>query len=61
MGHIAFTKDGSWGYVSNDKDGNLHKLDMKKLAVVKSIETGNKPGAGQVLNVWTNVFEELPR
>lgn len=61
MGHVAFTKDGKWGYVSNDKDGNLYKLDMSKLAVVKSIETGNKPGGGQVLNVWTNVFEELPR
>ncbi len=61
MGHVAFTKDGAWGYVSNDKDGNLYKLDMKKLAVAKKIETGNKPGGGQVLNVWTNVFEELPR
>ena len=61
MGHVAFTKDSAWGYVSNDKDGNLYKLDMKKLAVAKKIETGNKPGGGQVLNVWTNVFEELPR
>uniref|UniRef100_A0A7C2FVF5 YncE family protein n=1 Tax=Thermus islandicus TaxID=540988 RepID=A0A7C2FVF5_9DEIN len=61
MGHIAFTKDGKWGYVSNEKDGNLYKIDMTKLEVVKSIETGNKPGGGQVLNVWTNVFEELPR
>ena len=61
MGHAAFTKDSAWGYVSNDKDGNLYKLDMKKLAVAKKIETGNKPGGGQVLNVWTNVFEELPR
>jgi hypothetical protein len=47
--------------VSNDKDGNLYKLDMKKRAVVKKNETGNKPAGGQVLNVWTNVFEELPR
>ena len=61
MGHIAFTKDGQWGYVSNEKDGNLFKIDMKKLDTVKKIETGNKPGGGQVLNVWTNVFEELPR
>jgi len=61
MGHIAFTKDGQWGYVSNEKDGNLFKVDMKKLDTVKKIETGNKPGGGQVLNVWTNVFEELPR
>ncbi len=61
MGHVAFTKDGRWGYVSNDKDGNLFKVDMKKLETVKKIETGNKPGGGQVLNVWTNVFEELPR
>jgi 6-phosphogluconolactonase (cycloisomerase 2 family) len=61
MGHIAFTPDSRWGYVSNDKDGNLYKLDMWKLAVVKKIETGNKPGGAQVLNVWTNVFEELPR
>ncbi len=61
MGHVAFTPDGHWGYVSNDKDGNLHKIDMWKLAVVKEIKTGNKPGGGQVLNVWTNVFEELPR
>jgi len=61
MGHVAFTPDGHYGYVSNEKDGNLHKLDMWKLALVKQIETGNAPGGGQVLNVWTNVFEELPR
>ncbi len=62
MGHIAFTADGKFGYVSNDKDGNVYKLDMTKLAVEKRIETaGDKPGGGQVLNVWTNVFEELPR
>jgi DNA-binding beta-propeller fold protein YncE len=62
MGHIAFTADGKAGYVSNDKDGNVYKLDMTKLAVEKKIETaGDKPGGGQVLNVWTNVFEELPR
>lgn len=61
MGHIAFTPDSHWGYVSNAKDGNLYKIDMWKLAVVKTIETGNKPGGAQVLNVWTNVFEELPR
>ncbi|MEW5893902.1 MAG: hypothetical protein AB1697_12270 [Pseudomonadota bacterium] len=61
MGHVAFTKDGRAGYVSNEKDGNLYKLDMKTLAVAKTIQTGNKPGGGQVLNVWTNVFEELPR
>jgi DNA-binding beta-propeller fold protein YncE len=62
MGHIAFTADGKAGYVSNDKDGNVYKLDMTKLAVEKKIETaGDKAGGGQVLNVWTNVFEELPR
>ncbi len=61
MGHIAFTPDSHWGYVSNAKDGNLYKIDMWKLAVVKMIETGNKPGGAQVLNVWTNIFEELPR
>lgn len=61
MGHIAFTQDGRWGYVSNEKDGNLYKLDMKQLSVVATIQTANKSGAGQVLNVWTNVFEELPR
>jgi DNA-binding beta-propeller fold protein YncE len=61
MGHVAFTKDGRFGYVSNDKDGALYKLDMQKLEVVKKIETAGKPGGGQVLNVWTNVFEELPR
>jgi len=61
MGHVAFTGDGASGYVSNDKDGKLCKLDMKKLAAAKKIETGNKPGGGQVLNVWTNVFEELSR
>ncbi|PIX96218.1 MAG: hypothetical protein COZ24_11695 [Hydrogenophilales bacterium CG_4_10_14_3_um_filter_63_21] len=61
MGHVAFTPDGHYGYVSNDKDGNLHKLDMWKLAVIKEIKTGGKPGGGQVFNVWTNVFEELPR
>jgi YVTN family beta-propeller protein len=61
MGHIAFTPDGRWGYVSNAGDGNLHKIDMAKLEVVKEIQTGNAPGGAQVLNVWTNVFEELPR
>lgn len=62
MGHVAFTKDSAYGYVSNDKDGNLYKIDMKKLTMVKKIVTGNdKPGGGQAFNVWTNVFEELPR
>lgn len=62
MGHIAFTRDGKWGYVSNAGDGNVYKLDMSKLAVVKTIETGaGTAGGGQILNVWTNVFEELPR
>jgi DNA-binding beta-propeller fold protein YncE len=62
MGHIAFTADGKAGYVSSDMDGNFYKLDMTKLSVEKMIETaGDKPGGGQVLNAWTNVFEELPR
>jgi YVTN family beta-propeller protein len=61
MGHIAFTKDGRYGYVSNAGDGNLHKVDMQTLQVVKEIPTGRAAGASQVLNVWTNVFEELPR
>jgi YVTN family beta-propeller protein len=61
MGHVAFTRDGRYGYVSNAGDGNLHKLDMKTLEVVKEIQTGNAAGGAQVLNVWTNVFEELPR
>jgi DNA-binding beta-propeller fold protein YncE len=60
MGHIAFTQDGQWGYLSNEKDGALYKLDMKKLEVVKKIDTNGTPGGGQVFNVWTNVFEELP-
>ncbi|GAB4175677.1 MAG: hypothetical protein Fur0039_18350 [Rhodocyclaceae bacterium] len=61
MGHVAFTPDGRYGYVSNAGDGNLHKIDMASLSEVKTIETGNFPGGSQVLNVWTNVFEELPR
>jgi DNA-binding beta-propeller fold protein YncE len=62
MGHIAFTADGKSGYVSNDKDGNVYEIDMASLSMAKKIETaGDKPGGGQVLNVWTNVFEELPR
>ncbi|MDP2823284.1 MAG: cytochrome D1 domain-containing protein [Sulfuritalea sp.] len=61
MGHIAFTRDGRYGYISNAGDGNLHKLDMNGLTVVKEIKTGNASGGAQVLNVWTNVFEELPR
>jgi len=61
MGHVAYTPDGRYGYVSNAGDGNLHKIDMQKLEVVKEIPTGNAAGASQVLNVWTNVFEELPR
>ena len=61
MGHIAFTPDSRWGYVSNAGDGNLHKLDMATLEIVKEIKTGNAAGAAQVLNVWTNIFEELPR
>lgn len=61
MGHVAFTRDGRYGYVSNAGDGNLHKIDMQTLQVVREIPTGKAAGASQVLNVWTNVFEELPR
>jgi YVTN family beta-propeller protein len=61
MGHVAFTPDSRWGYVSNAGDGNLHKIDMAQLALVKEITTGGAPGGAQVLNVWTGVFEELPR
>ncbi|WP_018936507.1 YncE family protein [Thioalkalivibrio sp. ALJ24] len=61
MGHVAFTEDGRYGYVSNAGDGNLHKVDMESYEVVDEIETGGREGGGQVLNVWTNVFEELPR
>ncbi len=62
MGHVAFTRDGKFGYVSNAGDGNLYKVDMTEFKVVKTIETGaGMPGGGQVMNVWTNVFEELPR
>ncbi|AHE99683.1 beta-propeller fold lactonase family protein [Thioalkalivibrio paradoxus] len=62
MGHVAFTQDGSYGYVSNAGDGNLYKVDMASFEVVKEIVTGGgMPGGGQALNVWTNVFEELPR
>jgi YVTN family beta-propeller protein len=61
MGHVAFTKDGKSAYVSNDKDGALYKLDMGTFKVAKKINTNGNPGGGQVLNVWTNVFEELPR
>jgi DNA-binding beta-propeller fold protein YncE len=62
MGHIAFTQDGNFGYLSNAGDGNLWKIDMQQLAVVKEIATGGgMPGGAQVMNVWTNVFEELPR
>ncbi|MEY3218843.1 MAG: hypothetical protein RIT27_200 [Pseudomonadota bacterium] len=60
MGHIAFTPDSKFGYISNEKDGALYKIDMEKLAVIKAIVTNGQNGAGQVLNVWTNVFEELP-
>lgn len=60
MGHIAFTPDSRFGYVSNAGDGNLHKLDLQTLTIVKEIKTGDAPGGAQVLNVWTNVFEELP-
>lgn len=61
MGHVAFTADGRWGYVSNAGDGNLHKIDMVRLEEVGEIKTGDTAGGAQVLNVWTNVFEELPR
>ncbi|BBD76508.1 beta-propeller fold lactonase family protein [Hydrogenophilus thermoluteolus] len=61
MGHVAFTPDGKWAYVSNEGDGNLWKIDTTNWKVVKEIKTGGQKGAGQVLNVWTNVFEELPR
>ena len=60
MGHIAFTRNGRFGYISNAADGNLFKIDMRKFKVVKEIVTGAGPGGGQVLNVWTNVFETLP-
>lgn len=61
MGHVAFTKDSRYGYLSNAGDGNLHKIDMQTLSYVKEIKTGNAAGGSQVLNVWTPVFEELPR
>jgi len=61
MGHVAYTKDGRFAYVSNDGDGNLFKVDMESMAPVAEIKTGGAKGGGQVLNVWTNVFEELPR
>lgn len=61
MGHVAFTKNGTHAYVSSDQDGVLYKLDMKTLEQVGEIKTNGKPGGGQVLNVWTNVFEQLPR
>lgn len=61
MGHAAYTKDGRFAYVSNDGDGNLFKVDMQRMEPVAEIKTGKAKGGGQVLNVWTNVFEELPR
>ena len=61
MGHAAYTKDGQFAYISNAGDGNLHKLDMKNMKLLGEIKTGNQPGGGQVLNIWTNVFEEIPR
>ena len=61
MGHVAYTKDGRYAYISNAGDGNLHKLDMSNMKLVGEIKTGNQAGGGQVLNVWNNVFEELPR
>ena len=42
MGHIAFTGEGKFGHVSNDKDGNVYKLDMTRLAVEKKIETAGE-------------------
>ena len=60
MGHVAFTHDGRWGYVSNNQDGILYKIDMTTLSLVGPVKTGEGKGAGQVLNVWTPVFEELP-
>ncbi len=60
MGHIAFTKDGKWGYVSNNQDGILYKVNAQKWELVGPVKTGEGKGAGQVLNVWTPVFEELP-
>ena len=61
MGHAAYTPDGRFAYVSNDGDGNLFKVDMATLEPVAEIKTGGAKGGGQVMNVWTNVFEELPR
>ena len=60
MGHVAFTHDGRWGYVSNNQDGILYKIDMSDLTLVGPVKTNGSKGAGQVLNVWTAVFEELP-
>lgn len=61
MGHIAFTQDGHYGYVSNNQDGILYKVDMRKMELVGPVHTNGTKGAGQVLNVWTSVFEEMPR
>ncbi len=61
MGHVAYTKDSRYAYISNAGDGNLHKLDMWNMKLVGEIKTGNQAGGGQVLNVWNNVFEEIPQ
>lgn len=62
MGHVAFTQGGNYGYVSNAGDGNLYKVYMPSFEVVKEITTGSAmPGGGQVLNIWTNISDELPR
>ena len=46
-----------------DADDLLQELFLKAMrqdADFCQIETDNAPGGGQRLNVWTNVFEELP-
>lgn len=60
MGHAAFTRDGRYAYISNDGDGVLYKFDMAAMQVVGEVATNGSKGGGQALNVWTDIFEELP-
>ncbi len=61
MGHVAFSSDSKRAFVSNDKDGALYMIDMENLSVVKKITTNGNPGAGQVLNSYYIVFENVPK
>lgn len=43
-GHVAFTPDGLWAYVSNGHSNTVSVIDTQSEAVTQSITVGSLPG-----------------